>query len=225
MEPRQAKLFEDTPMSPGDRVRELLSERGWTQEELAQITGRSRQQIIDILNDERGISAEMAVALAGAFDATPEYWMKMDASHRLSKIRDTVGEVQQRVKMFKFAPIKDMQRRGWIKTTKNIAELQQELERFFGVASLDESPAFTVATRKTARLDDLTSPQRAWCFRARQLAEALQVSAFDAKRLDELKRKLRTLAAYPAEASKVSDFNEKIRNSLRGRRAFARRED
>lgn len=193
-------------MSPGDRLRELLTEKRWTQEELAQITGRSRQQIIDILNNQRGISPEMAVALAAAFKTTPDYWMNLDSSHRLSKIQENIGEVERRVKVFEFAPIKDMQRRGWIKNTKNVTELQEELERFFRVSSLDEKPVFPVATRRTAPLDDLTQPQRAWCFRARELAEAFQVPTFDARRIGELKRKLRTLAAYPAEASKVSDL-------------------
>jgi len=193
-------------MPPGERLRELLDEKGWTQEELAQITGRSRQQIIDLLNNQRGISPEMAVALGTAFKTTAEYWMKLDADHRLSQVREDAVAVTLRLRIFEFAPIKEMQRRGWIKDTKNVAEIQEELERFFRIESLDQVPQFPLAMRRSASLDDLTPAQRAWCFRARQLAEALHVPTFEPTRVGELKRKLRALAAYPAEASKVSDL-------------------
>jgi HTH-type transcriptional regulator/antitoxin HigA len=209
MDQNEPKLFKDEPMSPGERLRELLGEKQWTQEELAEITGRSRQQIIDILNGERGISPEMAIALAATFKTTPDYWMKLDSTYRLSQASESAAPVEQRVRVFEFAPVKDMQRRGWIKSTKNVAEIQEELERFFGVESLDQIPEFPVATRRSAPLTDLTSSQRAWCFRARQLAEAIQVPSFDPSQIGELKRELRTLAAYPAEASRVPDLMRK----------------
>ncbi|HEX4232587.1 MAG TPA: hypothetical protein VHZ07_28255 [Bryobacteraceae bacterium] len=62
----------------------------------------------------------------------------------------------------------------------------------------------TVATRSSA-LDALSSVQRAWCARARQLAETMIVGAFRPDKGNELKNHLRELAAYPKEARHLSD--------------------
>ena len=76
------KLFDASPQHPGDHLRELLAERGLTQEELAVITGRSRQQIIDIVTRRRGITPEMAVALGGC--VWPETRLLADDGYGLS---------------------------------------------------------------------------------------------------------------------------------------------
>lgn len=201
----QARFFDEKPLSPGEHLRAMLEEKGWTQDDLAAVAGYSRQQINDIISGRRGITAEMAVALAAAFGTTPGYWMKLDSDYRLSQVDAGDDAVRQRAMLFALAPVKDMQRRGWIKPTKDLNEIEDELRRFFGVSSLDIAPEFPVSFRKTSPLSDLTAPQRAWCFRVRQVASALQVPTFDPTKMPALKKELRILAAYPAEAGKVSD--------------------
>lgn len=56
------RLFDETPIPPGEHLRQMLGEHEWTQDDLAAITGRSRQQINDIIAGRRGITPEMAVA-------------------------------------------------------------------------------------------------------------------------------------------------------------------
>jgi len=202
-------LFDANPLPPGDHVRALLSEKAWTQEEFAAIIGRSRQQIHDIISGRRGITAEMAIVLAGASNKTPDYWMRLDAAYRLSLVNNDSTDVQARAKLFDIAPVKDMQRRGWIKNAKDLTDLDGELRKFFGVDSFEVPPEFPVSMRKTAPLTDLTPSQRAWCFRARQLAEAIQVQPFDHAKLDQCQHELRQIAAFPAEAKRVAHIFQK----------------
>ena len=196
----ESKLFNDAPISPGKQLRAMLQQKGWTQDELASITNRSRQQINRIISGEHGITAEMAVVLAAALGTTAKYWLDLDSAYRLGQIEQDDATVAKRARLFELAPVKEMQKRGWIAPTKDLGELDAELRRFFGVESLAEEPQFPVSARKTAPLDDVTPAQKAWCFRARELAKCITLPR-DRKspQSDRLIQRLRRLAAYPKE--------------------------
>jgi HTH-type transcriptional regulator/antitoxin HigA len=199
-------LFDSSPQHAGDYLRELLAERNWTQEELAAITGRSRQQIIDIVARRRGITPEMAVALGAAFGQTPGYWLAMDTAYRLSTVSEPKDAIMERARLFELAPIKDMQKRGWLPSKAAIDELPVHLKAFFETDSLDGPIGFPLVTRKTDPLANLTPAQRAWGFRARQLVKGLPVAhAYDEGRIELAKGKLRKLAAYKNEAVHVAE--------------------
>lgn len=201
----QIKLFDDQPLPAGEHLRMALSEKSWTQDELAVVTGRSRQQINDIVTGRRGITPEMAVVLGAALGTSADYWLKLDAIYQLSQVETDAGVVQKRAKILDVAPIKEMQRRGWIKTTKTLQELEVELRKFFDTDSIYDPPPLPVSARKYLPMDDLTPAQRAWCFRVRQLAKAPPAKPFRRDKLTSAKKTLRRLAAYPSEASRVSE--------------------
>ena len=186
--------------SPGELLRELLRARGWTQEELALIIGKSRRTIMEISSDKSGVTPDMSVSLAAAFGNSPSDWLNLDTAFRLARVDQDSATIEKRARLFSIAPIRDMQRRGWINETTSVEELEQELKSFFSVQSLEEQPRLSVATKRTDKTKPMTPVQRAWCFRARQMASALRVKRFSHDALYEASRELRTLAAYPKEA-------------------------
>ena len=198
-------LFDNTPTHPGEHLRDLLVEKCWTQDDLAVITGRSRQTINDVIARRTAISPEMAVALAAAFSQQPTYWLSLENQFRLSTVTEPKDAIMERARLFEIAPIKDMQKRGWIPNTKNTDELPDHLKQFFETNSLEDPIGFPLATRKSVALSDLTSSQRAWCFRARQLAKSVLVKPFDKARLEQARVKLRKLAAYRNEACHAAE--------------------
>jgi HTH-type transcriptional regulator/antitoxin HigA len=187
------------PKSPGEILKELLSSRGWTQDQLAAITGRSRRALNDIAVGKAAISPDMAITLAAAFGNSAEEWMNWDASYRLFLARKDTSAVARTALLHSLAPISHMQRRGWIGRTSSPDELEAELERFFGCA-VDGELTFSVAARRTVALPILTPSERAWCFRARQLARSLLANPFSPERLGTAQSALRRLAAHPKEA-------------------------
>jgi len=194
------RLFDIGPEHPGKRLRRLLDEKGWTQDELATIMGRSRNTVTDITTGRTGITPEMAVALSAVFQATtPSQWLQWDATYRLSILEHDSGDISKRARLYESAPIRDMQKRGWIKETDDLAELERDLESFFG-CTLDDDLVFPVAAHRTIKLSDLNSAEKAWCFRARQMATALPAAPFSSERLESAGKKLRRLAAFPKEA-------------------------
>ena len=199
------ELFDTTVQHPGEILKQKLSEKGWTQLEFAAITGKSMKAISDIARCAAGVSPDMAVAFAAAIGNTPQEWLKWDYLYRLSRAENgSVREIRQKARLHEIAPVKDMQRRGWISQTKDLSELEAELKRFFGCDSLDGDILFPVAARRSETLGQINPAERAWCFRARHLAATLQAAKFSPRRLAATERKLRRLAAYPKEARHLS---------------------
>jgi HTH-type transcriptional regulator / antitoxin HigA len=200
----ELKLFDSSPFHPGAVLRRMLDEKGWTQDELAAVMGKSRQAINELIVGKTGITPEMAIGLAAAFGNSATDWMKIDAAYRLSLAAADVAEVQRKARLYEIAPVRDMQKRGWIKSTKDTAELELELKRFFETDELDADIAFPVNTFRPKRLGDLNPAERAWCFRARQLAAYVPVEQrFDVSTIRMLERDLRGLTAYPQHVAKV----------------------
>jgi HTH-type transcriptional regulator/antitoxin HigA len=191
--------FFDGALPPGEILRKMLESREWTQDTLAAITKMSRTTINNIVAGRSGVTPDTAAVLGAAFGNDATDWLKADAAYRLSQVTPD-DEISQRAHFFKIAPIHDMRRRGWIKTGDSTEEIEAELRKFFEQDVSGEVVEFPVSPRHVEALPYLNSAERAWCFRARQLAIALLVSKFASRKLEECERKLRQLAAYPKEA-------------------------
>ncbi len=148
----------------------------------------------------------MAKALAAAFGNTPEEWLKWDSLYRLSNAEADVTIIERKAHLHSLAPIRDMQKRGWISTTDDLEKLESDLKKFFDVDSLDGDVLFPVATHRTIKLPYLNPAEKAWCFRARKMAIALPVPPFRAHRLSQAEKELRKLAAYPKEARHLTEL-------------------
>lgn len=190
---------------PGEFIRDELEERGWTQADLAKIMGRPLPVINLIISGKKSITPETATELASAFGTSPEFWLNLENAFRLSKIIVADDLIRHRARIFESAPIKEMERRNWIKPTTSPEQTESELMSFFGVGSLDQLPELRVAARTSVQNGSkLTSEQLAWCVRAIQLARSVPASAYNENALQAGIAELRTLAAFPEETRKVS---------------------
>jgi HTH-type transcriptional regulator/antitoxin HigA len=202
--------MESGPMEPtspqfaGDVIRELLGQRGWTQADLARVLGRSASTVNEIIQGKQLINPELAISLGAAFGNSPQFWMTLEANRQLAGTSTPADDVRRRANLFEIAPVKDMERRGWIRRTTTATELEAELRRFFAQDDLTKIPSFPVSARRVSAMDDLTPAQRAWCFRARALAAEQVVTRFNSDKLDDCTAKLRVLAAFAPEARKVA---------------------
>ena len=72
------------PPHPGEILRELcLEPLGLSVTKAAEALGVSRKALSAVLNGRAGISPEMALRLAIAFDTTPESWLNQQAQYDL----------------------------------------------------------------------------------------------------------------------------------------------
>lgn len=72
------------PPHPGEVLKELcLEPLGLSVTEAAEALGVSRKTLSSILNGRAGISPEMAIRLAKAFDTSPESWLNQQVQYDL----------------------------------------------------------------------------------------------------------------------------------------------
>ena len=87
------------PPHPGEVIRALcLDPLGLSVSAAAKALRVSRKTLSGILNGRAGISPEMAIRLAIAFDTTPESWMAQQAQYDLWKVGKKRKELEKKVK-------------------------------------------------------------------------------------------------------------------------------
>jgi HTH-type transcriptional regulator/antitoxin HigA len=194
------------PEHPGKMLRRLLDERGWSQDELADVIGCRRQTVSAIVAGKSGVTADMAVSLGTAFGNDPAEWLRLDSAYQLSLVNTDKADIGLRAKMYQMAPIRDMQKRGWIDGTDDVIALRGELERFFG-CSIEEGINFPIAPRKSDPLAAMSAAERAWVFKAKEMAGNFPLAAeFFPDKLHSAEKKIRQLAAFPKEVRHLSQM-------------------
>src|SRR5579863_8109858 len=92
---------------PGEYISDELEARGWTQEDLAEITGISKRQIINLISGKSGITADTAIALAGAFSQEAGTWMGLQTAYELALARKEDRDTARRAKIYEKVPVRD----------------------------------------------------------------------------------------------------------------------
>lgn len=91
------------PAHPGELIRETIEgireETGQklTLEEIANGLQVSRKTLSAIMNQKQGISPEMALKLAKAFNTSPDFWIRAQENYDLAKARQKVNTDNVRV--------------------------------------------------------------------------------------------------------------------------------
>ncbi len=75
------------PIHPGAFLRDELETLGASARQFARHIGVPPNAVTEIMNEERSVSALMAIRLGRAFGTTPEYWMNLQAIHDLKRAR------------------------------------------------------------------------------------------------------------------------------------------
>jgi HTH-type transcriptional regulator/antitoxin HigA len=190
--------YDATVPHPGYFIRAELEARGWTQRDLAFILGVPEQSVNQIILGKRGISSEMAKALAHAFEVTPEFFANLQKAYDLSRAREPDPSVKRRARLQSSYPVREMIRRGWLKDT-DAAMLELQMARFFEVSDCNDIPHMPHAAKKS-HYDDLPPAQLAWLFRVRQIARSIAVPPYSARALSNALGRLRRLTLDPEEA-------------------------
>jgi addiction module HigA family antidote len=77
-------MIMNNPPHVGEILRDLyLEPLGVTVTEAANQLGVTRQSLSKLVNEQMGISAEMAIRLSKAFNNSPEFWMNLEKQYEL----------------------------------------------------------------------------------------------------------------------------------------------
>ncbi len=169
---------------PGSTVADLLEERGWTQQALAQRSGFTTKHISLLINGKAPITEDTAVKLERVLGSTMRFWMTREAQYREALARlEERKSLSGKAEWLQRLPIKEMARFDWIRLFANKGDQVRECLRFFGVASVDawekqyRDPL--VAFRASAKLPKEVGPVAAWLRQGEREAELIDCNAFD----------------------------------------------
>jgi HTH-type transcriptional regulator / antitoxin HigA len=195
-------------LPPGTFLREELERRSWTQTDLAAILGRPPRLVNEIIAGKRAITPETAHGLGVALGTGPELWMNFESQYQLSRTLPK-DAVLQRAQIYGRFPVKEMQKRGWIRLVSSLDAIETELKSYFKISSLDDDIQIAHAAKKTS-YDKVSMPQAAWLIRAQQVAENLEVSEYVPGNLPLLFEELRACVERPTDAAKVPQILAKF---------------
>ena len=191
-------------LAPGEFLKQELDCRGWSQVELAEILARPPRLISEIVSGKRAITPETAKGLEAALGTSAELWMNLEAAYQLSKTRIETSVVSRRAKLYAKFPVKEIIRRGWVRNSSDIAVLQANFCEFFGINSVDESPTFSHAAKKTRYDTEPIGLQLAWLVRARQIAEKVEARPFSVSALREILSELKGCLRITEDITKAA---------------------
>jgi addiction module HigA family antidote len=80
------------PIHPGEALRDELAELGLSARAFARASGIAVNRVTQILNEQRGISADTALRLARYFGTTSEFWMDLQSDYELRRARREIGD-------------------------------------------------------------------------------------------------------------------------------------
>lgn len=188
-------LPESAPPSPAAALKQWMDQRGWSQTDLAYVLGVNSATVNQILSSKRGISPDMAKALALAFGVPLDTFAKIQADWDLQKARDPDPGINARAIAHSSFPLRDMLKRGWINAD---ADLEPELCRFFGVSSVQDIPQLAHAARRTDT-PEIPGAQLAWLFRVKQIASEMLAPPYSRNKLAEVVERMKDLRGDPEE--------------------------
>ncbi|MGI0483154.1 HigA family addiction module antitoxin [Geminocystis sp. CENA526] len=89
-------MLEDklNPIHPGEvLLEEFLKPMNISTDKIAQDLKISIKLIEDIIEEKKGISADIALRLARYFDVSPQFWLGLQMDYDLDVAKDTFGQL------------------------------------------------------------------------------------------------------------------------------------
>jgi HTH-type transcriptional regulator / antitoxin HigA len=193
---------------PGRTLTRELEARGWTQKDLAEITGRPIQTINEIVQAKKQITPETALELAEAFGTSAEFWTNLEINYRLHQARKEKQEpeIGRKSKLYSLAPISELVKRGWLPVTDSLEELESQVCDFFGIDSIDEPPKLAINFRCAQERSPEAIAQLAWAKQVERVAKRQTVGPFDRERIRAAIPEILSCSEHLEDVQKVPEL-------------------
>ena len=193
-----------TVSPPGATVEEALKERGMSQAEFAERTGRPKKTINEIVRGQAAITPETAIQFERVLGVPASFW-----NARQQHFDESIARAQSEEKLLchidwpKNFPIFQMVRLGWIPRTHSPVAKLEALLRFFRIGSPDEwertltAPRMGIAFRESKAFHTNRFALSAWLRKGEIEARSIPCSSYDSKKFRAALQSVRTLTPEP----------------------------
>lgn len=190
---KETKVRPFINIGPGYTIKKYLNARGWSQDDLAQLTDISAKQLSKIINDKVRITIDTARLLAKAFETSAEFWINLDTHYRLNMEPDTPKEnaTQRKTKIRKYMPVSEILKKGWYKFDNNVEGYEALYQSIWGTdpdntAIYENSEQKFCARQKKDNEEYTQYYSLTWQQIARSKAKDIQVPPYNETMLQEI---------------------------------------
>ena len=121
---------------PGETIVSILEERELTLEAFAREIGRTAAATQKIIDGSHAIDRPLAQQLADTLGASECFWIAREHDYRASLGAPDTSKIANLEEFLSRLPVRDMQKFGWVPTTRSKEDKIAESLAFFGVSSL-----------------------------------------------------------------------------------------
>ena len=141
---------------PGRHIARLLDELGVNQSWLSERAGVSKKLISQVINGEALISPDLAVSLENVFGMSAEFWSNLNSNYLTIKSKlDRTQKAKEEAILYRdniFSSFYNkLAKSGYVEATKKGYIRVLNLQRFFGINSLDHIETTQSAAFRTAK--------------------------------------------------------------------------
>jgi addiction module HigA family antidote len=187
IKPVQNEYVPDVVSPPGETLMEMLEERGMSQAELAERTGRPKKTINEIIKGKATITPATALQLERVLGAPASFWNNREQQYRENLARQAERDsLEGQVDWLSQFPIKAMVDFGWLKGLQDPVELLGEVLNFFGIAAPTQWQRIWVETgiayRQSPTFESDPFAVSAWLRKGEIDAQTLDCAPYNADR-------------------------------------------
>lgn len=213
-----APFAPDWVSPPGDTIVDLLEERGWTQQQLADRLGFSLKHVNQLIKGKVPLSEDAAIRLQNVLGASVGFWLSREAQYReRAALLDSAERNAAMVPWLERFPVKELMDLGVLAKRRLDAKVKPalvgEMLAFFGVASPEQWQSqygeMEVAFRRSREDQADVAAISAWLRMGERAAERLDGPRYDEVRFRQALEQIRTLTSLPPSA-----FEPKLKQLL-----------
>jgi HTH-type transcriptional regulator / antitoxin HigA len=185
--PIENEYYPDVVSPPGVTLLEMLDERGMSQADLAERTGRPKKTINEIIKGKAAITPATALQLERVLGVSARFWNDREQHYRENLARQAErNSLEGQLDWLNQFPIRAMVELGWIEHREDPVEILGAVLNFFGIATptqwqkvWEESGA---AYRQSVSFESDPFAVSAWLRKGEIDAQHLDCSAYDPDR-------------------------------------------
>jgi len=186
----------DSVSCPGETLLETITALGMTQTELARRTGRPVKTINEIINGKAALTPETALQLERVLGVPARFWNNRERHYREHMASEQERErLASETEWLEQLPLKEMIKRGWVRSCADPVEQIRILLDFFGVTSPRpwQELCPPAAYRNAKAFERNPASVAAWLRRGELLARDASCDPFSKAQLRRLFPQLRGL--------------------------------
>ena len=189
------EFFTDSPVHPGEHLRETIELLGISQTKLANRIGLSRKVINEIISGKAPITPKTSILLERVIKTPAHVWNNLQRNYDLN-----IAYILEQKKLEKDShllsnfPITKMVRYGWIPKRNNKIEKVKSLYNFFGIGSLNNfEHSLAINFRRSSRINISKEAVFAWLRKGELEVQLITTKSYNKNGLKKCLQKLRSL--------------------------------